>query len=44
MQFNNTLSYAQARDQADPLRAYRDQFIFPQHAGRPVLYFCGNSL
>lgn len=44
MQFINTLSYAQARDQADPLRAYRDQFIFPQHAGRPVLYFCGNSL
>jgi kynureninase len=44
MLFANTPAFARERDQADPLRAYRDQFIFPQHAGRPVLYFCGNSL
>ena len=40
----NTLSYARAQDQADPLRPYRDQFYFPQHNGKDVLYFCGNSL
>jgi kynureninase len=44
MLFANTLAFARERDQADPLRSYRDQFIFPQHAGKPVLYFCGNSL
>ncbi|MBK8491531.1 MAG: kynureninase [Saprospirales bacterium] len=41
---NNTLTYARTQDQADPLRAYRDQFYFPQHDGKDVLYFCGNSL
>ncbi|MCB9283145.1 MAG: kynureninase [Lewinellaceae bacterium] len=40
----NTLSYARAQDQVDPLRGYRDQFYFPQHNGKDVLYFCGNSL
>lgn len=40
----NTLDFAQNLDRQDPLRSYRDQFLFPQHAGQPVLYFCGNSL
>ena len=40
----NTLAYAQALDAADPLRAFRDEFHFPQHQGRPVIYFTGNSL
>ncbi len=42
--FDNTLAFAQAQDAADPLRAFRDEFLFPQHQGRPVIYFTGNSL
>lgn len=44
MRYENTLTFAQHLDRQDPLRQYRDQFLFPQHDGRPVLYFCGNSL
>ncbi|TNE60698.1 MAG: kynureninase [Bacteroidetes bacterium] len=44
MQYENTLDFARQQDQQDPLRRYRDQFIFPQHEGESVLYFCGNSL
>ena len=40
----NTLAFAQARDAADPLRAFRNEFHFPLHEGKPVLYFTGNSL
>ena len=40
----NTQTFARLQDQADPLRAYRDQFYFPQHEGQDVRYFCGNSL
>lgn len=39
-----TLEYARSLDAADPLRSLRHEFIFPQHQGQPVLYFCGNSL
>ncbi|MCU0318810.1 MAG: kynureninase [Flavobacteriales bacterium] len=42
--FENSLAFAQARDTADPLRAFRTEFHFPQHDGRDVLYFTGNSL
>ena len=42
--FENSLSYAQTRDAADPLRAFRSEFHFPKHAGKDVLYFTGNSL
>jgi len=42
--YHNTLAFAQAQDAADPLRAFRDEFHFPQHAGAPVIYFTGNSL
>ena len=44
MHYENTLAFAQSLDAADPLRHFRDQFLFPQHEGRPVRYFCGNSL
>lgn len=36
--------WARARDAADPLRAFRDQFLIPPHADGDTLYFCGNSL
>lgn len=42
--FENSLAFAQARDAADPLRAFRNEFHFPQQEGRDVLYFTGNSL
>lgn len=42
--FENTLAFAQARDTADPLRAFRAEFLFPKHNGHDVLYFTGNSL
>ena len=42
--YQNTLAFAQARDAADPLRAFRDEFHFPQHDGHPVVYLTGNSL
>lgn len=44
MQYENTLEFARNLDRQDSLRPYRDQFIFPQHRGENVLYFCGNSL
>ncbi|MCL1633744.1 kynureninase [Luteimonas sp. SX5] len=37
-------SYAQAQDAADPLRAFRDEFLIPRHDGAEQAYFCGNSL
>ena len=42
--FENSLAYAQTRDAVDPLRAFRNEFHFPQHDGWDVLYFTGNSL
>jgi len=44
MNFNNAIEFAQSLDQADELKSYRDQFIFPQHEGKDVYYFTGNSL
>lgn len=40
----NLKNYAQNKDNADELRHFRDQFLFPTHNGNPVLYFTGNSL
>jgi kynureninase len=44
MSFQNTLQFAQNLDQQDELRQYRNEFIFPQHNGKNVIYFTGNSL
>lgn len=43
-QFDSREDTALALDAADPLRGYREQFHIPQREGRPVAYFCGNSL
>jgi kynureninase len=40
----NSLEYARSMDAADPLKEYRQRFHFPQHEGKDVVYFCGNSL
>jgi len=37
-------SFAAEADQQDPLASYRDKFYFPEKNGKPVIYFCGNSL
>ncbi|HLP93416.1 MAG TPA: kynureninase [Saprospiraceae bacterium] len=39
-----SLEKARQLDAQDTLRGFRDQFIFPQHKGKDVLYLCGNSL
>lgn len=49
MHYENTREFARAQDAQDPLRPFREQFIFPKHAVNEtvtenVLYFCGNSL
>lgn len=40
----HTVDQARRMDEQDPLRAFRDEFLFPQHDGRPAIYFTGNSL
>ncbi|MBM3447868.1 MAG: kynureninase [Bacteroidetes bacterium] len=40
----NALNWAREQDAADALNHFRTEFYFPQHAGKNVLYFTGNSL
>ncbi|MES2800237.1 MAG: kynureninase [Bacteroidota bacterium] len=42
--FENTLAFAQDLDAKDPLKSFRDQFLFPSFHEQPVVYFTGNSL
>ena len=44
MNFQNSLEFAQQTDKADKLSAYRQRFLVPEHNGRDVVYFTGNSL
>jgi len=44
MTFQNTRVFAQQLDSQDELKNYRNEFIFPQHDGKNVIYFTGNSL
>jgi kynureninase len=44
MNFENTLSFARTMDEQDPLRKFREEFLFPQQNGKPFIYLCGNSL
>lgn len=44
MIFQNTKEFAQQLDVQDELRHYRNEFNFPQHNGKDVIYFTGNSL
>ena len=45
MSFEDSRAFADALDQADPLREFRDQFSFPlDRDGRTPVYLCGNSL
>lgn len=41
----HSLEYAQALDQQDPLKVFREAFTLPEHRpNEPFIYFCGNSL
>jgi kynureninase len=42
--YQSNPEWARARDEADPLRAFRHEFLIPPHGGGEGLYFCGNSL
>jgi len=42
--YQATAAWAGAADAADPLRAFRDEFLIPPHEGQDSAYFCGNSL
>jgi len=44
MNFQNTAEFAKQLDAQDALKQYRDEFLFPQHQGKNVIYFTGNSL
>ena len=39
-----TKEYALEQDKNDSLRPSRKKFLFPQHNGTDIIYFCGNSL
>jgi kynureninase len=39
-----SLEYALEQDRKDLLNKFRNEFLFPQHAGKPVVYLTGNSL
>ena len=44
MVFENTVQFAQQLDAQDELNKYKSEFHFPQHNGKDVIYFTGNSL
>jgi kynureninase len=44
MSFHNTLSYAQQMDANDELKEFRNRYYMPQHNGKDVIYYTGNSL
>lgn len=44
MHFENSREFAKKLDQQDPLKLYRDRFLFPKVNNKQVIYFTGNSL
>ena len=44
MDFEPTLDFARAQDEADPLRRYRERFHFPDLGTAEMAYFSGHSL
>jgi kynureninase len=44
MNFENTLEFARTMDAQDPLRSFRERFIFPESSAKHPVYFTGNSL
>lgn len=44
MDFQNTREFAKRLDAQDELAPYKNEFYFPQHNNKNVIYFTGNSL
>ena len=44
MNFQNTIEFAKQCDANDKLKSYRSKFHMPQHNGKDMVYFTGNSL
>jgi kynureninase len=44
IEFDTSLSTAKQLDAADILAIFKEQFHFPKHEEKDVIYFCGNSL
>ena len=44
MEYQPTLEYAKAQDEADPIKGYRDKFHFPSLGTPEMAYFSGHSL
>lgn len=44
MLYRTDAGYAAELDSQDALADFRNRFLFPQHQGKPVVYFTGNSL
>lgn len=44
MLYEPSLIFAEEMDRKDPLRDFREAFLFPRHEDQDCLYFCGNSL
>lgn len=42
--YSTDKKWASDADAEDPLRLFRDRFLFPKHRGSDVVYLCGNSL
>lgn len=42
--YQNTIEFAKEMDAVDPLRSYRERFLFPTFHPNGVVYFTGNSL
>lgn len=44
-EYHNNLDYAKGCDEKDPLRGFRQRFLFPKtQDGKDFIYLCGNSL
>ena len=44
MFFESTLEFAKSLDERDPLRSFREEFLFPGFHEKNLIYFTGNSL
>jgi kynureninase len=44
MNYEFSLGFAREMDKKDELAAFRQEFLIPEHNGKPALYFTGNSL
>ena len=44
MEFVNSADFASRLDEQDELKAFREEFLIPQHEGENMIYLCGNSL